>query len=108
MLRSGRPHRPGRGGSPISSSSLSSFSVRPLRFSASQPYLSLFSMNLCQWKSSPRLMLGGTMWIQPSLEFLGIDQGKTRTALGHHADCYFLLGLRVGTDKNEVSRGNWD
>ncbi len=48
------------------------------------------------------------MWIQPSLEFLAINQRKTRTALGHHADCYFLLGLRLGTDKNEVSRGYWD
>jgi len=48
------------------------------------------------------------MWTQPTLEFFGINQGKTRTALGHHADCYFSFGLRLGTDKNEVSCSYWD
>jgi len=48
------------------------------------------------------------MWIQPGLEFLAINQGKSRTALGYHANYYFSLGFRLRTDKNEVSRGYWD
>ena len=55
-------------------------------------------------ESEARLVPWGNMWIQPGLEFLWINQGKTRAALGHHADCYFLPGLRLGTDRRNAAR----